>query len=69
VTLKDEDGGEKTYAIVGVDEIDLPKNRISWVSPLAMALLKKQVGDLVEFRSPKGPREFEIIDVRYVSLD
>jgi transcription elongation factor GreB len=69
VTVRDEDGGEKTYAIVGVDEIDLAKNRISWISPLASALLKKQLGDVVEFKSPKGVRELEIIDVRYVALD
>jgi transcription elongation factor GreB len=69
VTVRDEDGEEKTYAIVGVDEIDLPRNRISWISPLAAALLKKQVGDVVEFRSPKGLRELEIIGVKYVALD
>lgn len=69
VTVRDEDGEEKTYAIVGIDEIDLPKNRISWISPLAMALLKKQVGDVVEFKSPKGLRELEIVALSYVSLD
>ncbi len=69
VTVRDEDGGEKTFTIVGIDEIELPKNRISWISPLAAALLKKQVGDVIEFRSPKGLRELEIVDVKYVSMD
>lgn len=69
VTIRDEEGEEKIYSIVGIDEIDLPKNRISWISPLASALLKKQVGDVVEFKSPKGLRELEIVDVRYLSLD
>lgn len=65
VTMRDEEGEEKTYTIVGVDEINLAKNRISWVSPLALALLKKQVGDVVEFRSPKGVRELEIVGISY----
>ncbi len=65
VTLRDEDGDQKTYRIVGVDEIDLPKNDISWVSPLAAAILKKTVGDTVTFQSPKGPRELEIVEVNY----
>ncbi len=69
VTIRDEDGGEKTYTIVGVDEIDLAKNRISWVSPLAASLLKRSIGDTVTFRSPKGPRELEIIDVRYEAVE
>jgi transcription elongation factor GreB len=69
VTIRDEDGSEKTYAIVGVDETDLAKKRISWVSPLAAALLKKRVGDVVAFKSPKGFRELEIVGVRYEALD
>lgn len=68
VTIRDEDGDERTYTIVGVDEIDLHKNRISWVSPLASALLKKSVGDIVTFKSPKGPRELEIVQVRYEAV-
>lgn len=69
VTVRDEEGEEKSYSIVGIDEIDLGRNRISWVSPLALALLKKEVGDIVEFRSPKGIRELEIIALNYVALD
>lgn len=68
VTVRDEDGEEKTYTIVGADEIDLARNRISWVSPLALALLKKQAGDVVEFRSPKGLRELEIVEIRYEAV-
>lgn len=69
VTVRDEDDREKTYAIVGVDEINLAKNRISWVSPLALALLKARVGEVVTFRSPKGVRELEIIGIRYEALE
>ncbi|HSA60199.1 MAG TPA: transcription elongation factor GreB [bacterium] len=68
VTVRDEDGEEKTYTIVGADEIDLGRNRVSWVSPLASALLKKKAGDVVEFRSPKGLRELEIVDIRYEAV-
>ncbi len=69
VTVRDEDGEEKTYTIVGVDEIDLAKKKISWVSPIAIALLKKGIGDVVSVQSPKGPRELEIVDVRYEAVE
>ncbi|MBL7684875.1 MAG: GreA/GreB family elongation factor, partial [Deltaproteobacteria bacterium] len=65
VTIQDEDAIEKTYCIVGVDEINLEKNHISWVSPLALSLLKGQVGDIVTFRTPKGLREIEILRIEY----
>lgn len=69
VTVEDEEGVRKTYSIVGVDEIDLTRNRISWVSPLAVSLLKARVGDIVTFKAPAGTRELEIIEVAYLSLD
>jgi transcription elongation factor GreB len=69
VTVRDEDGNEKTVTIVGVDEIELEKNRISWVSPLALALRKARVGEVVSFRSPKGARELEVIEIVYRALD
>lgn len=65
VTIKDEDGAEKTYSIVGADEIDLDKGRISWLSPIATALIKAQIGDFVSFRTPKGVREVEVIEINY----
>ena len=69
VTIQDtEDGTEKTYTIVGIDEIDMSKNRISWTSPLAVALLKSQEGDVINFKSPKGMRELEVIQIIYKSL-
>jgi transcription elongation factor GreB len=69
VTFVDEDGVEKTYSIVGVDEIDVSKGRISWLSPLGAALLKGSKGETVQFRSPKGVKEIEIVDVRYVAIE
>lgn len=70
VTVRDPDGVEKTYSIVGVDEIDLKKGHISWISPLGSALLraKAKIGDEVTFRAPKGEIELEIIRLEFVPL-
>lgn len=59
------DGPEETYQIVGVDEADASAGRISWISPLARALLKAREGDSVRFLSPAGLREIEIVEIRY----
>jgi transcription elongation factor GreB len=67
--LRYEDDSEKTYSIVGVDEVDLSKGRISWMSPLARALLKANEGDIVTFNSPKGQQDVEVISVRYIPIE
>ncbi|MEW6164286.1 MAG: transcription elongation factor GreB [Pseudomonadota bacterium] len=54
-----------TYRIVGIDEADPATGAISWISPLARALMKAREGDVVRFQSPVGPREIEIVDIRY----
>jgi transcription elongation factor GreB len=59
VTLK-RSGQPETYTIVGVDEIDLDRNHISWLSPLARALMSRRAGDRVIFKSPAGPESIEI---------
>ena len=69
VTVCDEQGEESTYQIVGVDETDFARNRISWISPLARALLKAREGDVVRFQSPAGWREIEIIGIAYVPIE
>jgi transcription elongation factor GreB len=69
VTVADNDGNESTYTIVGVDEADAAVGRISWISPLARALIKSRCGDAVRFLSPVGPRELDIVDVRYETID
>lgn len=56
---------EQTWQIVGIDEAEAGAGRISWISPLARALLKARVGDVVRFMSPAGAREVEIVEVRY----
>lgn len=68
VTVLDEEGSERRYSIVGVDETDIDRGRISWISPLANALFKAKTGDYVTFKSPKGLREFEVIKVEYIEL-
>ena len=69
VTVCDANGDENTYSIVGVDEANVAGGRISWVSPLARALLKAREGDAVRFQSPSGWRELDVVEVRYESLD
>ncbi len=69
VTISDEEGEEKTYTIVGDDEADLKLGRISISSPVARALIGRQVGDEVVVQSPKGRREVEVIDVKWLPVE
>jgi transcription elongation factor GreB len=69
VTVADEDGAERTVSIVGVDEIDPGRGRVSWISPMGTALLKGAIGDVVTLRTPRGSQELEILDIRYESLE
>jgi transcription elongation factor GreB len=65
VEVEDEDGKLARYRIVGEDEIDLKRGDISWRSPLARVLLKKQKGDVVTLRRPNGDVELTITAVTY----
>ena len=58
-------GTERVVSVVGVDEVDLDRNYISWVSPLARALMKKAQGDRVVLHAPGGHERLEILEVRY----
>lgn len=69
VTIRDEDDSEKTYSIVGVDEVEVEKGKISWCCPLANALFKAQEGDFVSFKSPKGVREIEVLKIIYRAIE
>jgi transcription elongation factor GreB len=69
VTYANEKGEENTVSIVGVDEVDLKRSHISWISPIARALMKSRCGDTVLLRAPGGVEELEIIAVRYVRID
>jgi len=65
VTVKYSADDVESYRIVGVNEIDLERNYISWQSPLAKALLNRKVGEMVRFRAPVGERQLEIIAIEY----
>lgn len=68
VTIKGAASEERTVSIVGIDETDARRGYISWISPLARALIKGREGDVVSLRSPGGIEEIEIISVRYLPL-
>ena len=63
IRMKNE---EKQICIVGVDEVDPSLGRVSWVSPIAKALLKARAGDSVTLRTPSGDEALEILEVRYL---
>lgn len=68
VTVADASDVERTYSIVGLDEVDLARGHVSWISPIAKALLKAREGDVVTLRSPSGIEELEITRVEYKAL-
>lgn len=68
VTVEDEEGRSKHYAIVGTDETNADKNYISWKSPMAKAMLGKKVGDYISVHAPSGELELEIVALQYVDL-
>jgi transcription elongation factor GreB len=68
VTYKDAASREHVVSIVGVDEVDLDRRYISWMSPLGRALMKSTPGDRVVLRAPKQTEHLEILDVKYVPI-
>jgi transcription elongation factor GreB len=65
VTYEDELGNAKTITILGIDEADSLNAQVSWVSPIARALLKSKVGDVVRLQTPAGMQDIEVIQVSY----
>jgi transcription elongation factor GreB len=65
VRLEDDTGEERFYRIVGPDEFDVEQGMISVDSPLGRALMRKQLGDEVVVRRPRGDATYEILDIRY----
>lgn len=66
VTLEETDSGQKmTYQIVGIHESDIKTGKISIESPIAKALIGKEAGDIATVQAPKGPKEFEILEIKY----
>jgi transcription elongation factor GreB len=68
VTYKDGAGRQHVVRIVGVDEVDLNRRYVSWMSPLARALMKSEPGDRVVLRAPKQTTMLEILDVEYAPI-
>jgi len=62
-------GAERDVTIVGADEVDPSRGRVSWISPIARALLKARAGDVVTLRTPAGEEQLEILEVRYPRID
>jgi transcription elongation factor GreB len=67
VTVRKKNGDEEQYRIVGVDETDIDRGWVSWVSPIAKALLNSSVGERVRFKFPTGEEQLEILSVVYES--
>jgi transcription elongation factor GreB len=67
VRYLDGAGREQEITIVGIDEVDPARGRVSWVSPIARAVTKAREGDTVPLRTPAGVETLEIIDVRYLA--
>ena len=65
VTYEDLQGQATTVTILGIDEADSLKGQVSWVSPIARALLKSRVGDVVKLQTPKGVQDIEVVQVSY----
>ena len=65
VTYVDETAVERTVTIMGIDEADSLKAQVTWVSPIARALLKAREGDVVKLVTPVGVQEVEVVEVRY----
>jgi transcription elongation factor GreA len=67
VVLEEEDTGNKiTYQIVGVDEADIKKNKVSITSPLSRSLIGKKEGDEVEVNAPKGKINYSVVEIKYL---
>lgn len=69
VTYADDSGGERTVTILGIDEANSALGQISWISPVARALLKSRVGDEVNLVTPHGVQVLEVLKVEYPAPD
>ncbi len=69
VMYSDEQGVEHRVSIVGIDEADVSKGRVSWISPIARALLRAREGDTVRLNTPNGVQELDVLEIRYDAID
>lgn len=66
VEAEDEEGGRHRFTIVGEDEADVAEGKVSWLSPLAKALMGARVGDTVTWQRPAGSTGLEVLEIRYI---
>lgn len=66
ITYLNGQNEQKTIRIVGVDEVDVEHGDVSWISPIAKAMLKKSIGDEITLETPDGLETLEILDVQYL---
>ncbi|MCM2280286.1 MAG: transcription elongation factor GreB [Bdellovibrionaceae bacterium] len=69
VTVRNENDEMRVYQIVGIDETDAKRGRVSWISPIGKSLLQAKVGDVVLLKTPKGEEELEIEKIEYKAID
>ncbi|MBM3395174.1 MAG: transcription elongation factor GreB [Betaproteobacteria bacterium] len=69
ITVSDEDRVKRSYTIVGIDEADATSGRISWISPMARALIKKREGDSIQLRTPGREQTLDIVKVEYKAIE
>ena len=65
VIVRESNGSNATYRIVGVDEVDFDRGWVSWQSPIAKALLNRKRGERIRFKFPSGEETLEILDIQY----
>ncbi len=66
ITYQNSQNEQRTIRIVGVDEVDVEHGDVSWISPIAKAMLKKSIGDEITLETPDGLEKLEILDVQYL---
>ncbi|NQW57288.1 MAG: transcription elongation factor GreB [Polynucleobacter sp.] len=66
ITYQNSQNEQRTIRIVGVDEVDVEHGDVSWISPIAKAMLKKSIGDEITLETPDGLETLEILDVQYL---
>lgn len=66
ITVEDDDGDKQTFQIVGEYESDIKSGKLAIIAPLARALIGKRVGDTAIVRTPKGEKEYELVDLKWV---
>ena len=69
VAMKTSSGEKRVITIAGVDETDSARGRVSWISPVAKALIKAREGDTVFLKTPAGPEELEVLEVSYRPIE